>query len=855
MARKGCLRLFMALLSLACAVTQGAVRTHYLANGMPCHLAQDHTAPLVALITVVHCGSAYESPDQVGLTHLLEHLLFDGTENRSQQQLQDAVDGLGGYFNAFTRKEYTLFMIVVPAASLETAAEIQNDMLFHSVITEEQLDKERKVVLEELARDRDRPGNGYADLSDRLLFRGTAYAHPVTGEPAVVRAIPRADLEKFYREFYQPANAFTVLVGDFENDAALEILARHHGAEPPGATPQRALPMIGAWPEGSVMVRRVPLESPRLKLFFPVPETGDPGVPLMDVVVEVLGGNGGVLHRLAAADPDISDLDAWVVRYRHAAYLEIAATLTGPLHDAAAARIVEQLNEVRTGGFNEDDVAAALTRMRVDPLFDGERFDHRAWDYAAAAVAGDVRTRDRLPDVLDRITIGSLASVSARYLDPARMMRLDLLPEEAVVEQSPQREIKTGGLTLANGLRLITRENLYRDLTAVTVLIGGRSMGEGPGEAGLGDVVARLLEKTTPRRGGSFDEILAAHGMRLQVTDDPYLPFDDYYFSRDYLTIRLEMPGVETALGLDLVADMLRATRFSQDAFDQVREEALAVLRMIADKASVRAEQVMQQCLFPGSAFAHAIRGTGESLRAMTLTQAIQYHARVFQPGNTVIAVVGACAPAVVEEAVRSRLDDWRGSAGMPTSVPSAQVATAEPVFEILAGTQATIRLTRPLPLHSLRDEASALVLAQLLTNQLVAEIRERHGLAYSLGAGMEFTSGGPLLHISVTTRSENRPQVMAMISAVVADFSRRGIQRKDLERASNTVLGRRLRYRQRRINQAHFLALAELMGRGAGADDEVTAAVSRLEPADVRELAALISDLTGYATVVAGPE
>ena len=127
----------------------------YLDNGMAYILLESHAAPLIGSSVIVHSGSAREEMSTSGASHFLEHLLFNGTTTRTQEQLYDEVDAIGGYNNATTRKTHVAYMMVTPAEKIRTGLEIQADMLFHSIIDSSKVEKERGIILAEMAKDLD----------------------------------------------------------------------------------------------------------------------------------------------------------------------------------------------------------------------------------------------------------------------------------------------------------------------------------------------------------------------------------------------------------------------------------------------------------------------------------------------------------------------------------------------------------------------------------------------------------------------------------------------------------------------------------------------------------------------------
>ena len=211
-----------------------------LDNGLEVVLLEDHTTPVVASYFVVKTGLRDEDAATCGMSHMLEHLLFNGTETRTQEQLYRQADLLGAYNNAFTRDDYTCYMMVAPREHFARVLDLQADMLFHSVIPPEKLEKERGIVLEELAKDRTSPDEQAERLLQEFLFRGTPYALPVVGTETSIGAMSREQILRYYHGHYVPNNTVLLVVGDFEPAAARSTITGRLKVYP--ATPLPAVP-------------------------------------------------------------------------------------------------------------------------------------------------------------------------------------------------------------------------------------------------------------------------------------------------------------------------------------------------------------------------------------------------------------------------------------------------------------------------------------------------------------------------------------------------------------------------------------------------------------------------------------
>ncbi|HER42845.1 MAG TPA: insulinase family protein, partial [Candidatus Eisenbacteria bacterium] len=204
----------------------------------------------VLVAVAVRAGSAWETPETRGVTHLLEHLLFDGSERFTREEISGWVDDNGAFLNAFTRKEVTVYFLLARADQLEESIEILSQMLLHPVFSPDEIEKERKVVLEEMAHLLDDPGEAASREADRFLYRGSSLTEPVIGYRSTIESVSREKIIEYYRSRYIPGRMKIFVTGDFDRGMALGWLddyftlpgavcaAVADGAEEPGLEPR-----------------------------------------------------------------------------------------------------------------------------------------------------------------------------------------------------------------------------------------------------------------------------------------------------------------------------------------------------------------------------------------------------------------------------------------------------------------------------------------------------------------------------------------------------------------------------------------------------------------------------------------
>ncbi|SHN16779.1 M16 family metallopeptidase [Gracilibacillus kekensis] len=187
-------------------------------NGMRIVLEEINTVRSVTIGIWVKTGSRDETAEQNGISHFIEHMLFKGTKTRSPQEIAEAFDGIGGEINAFTSKEYTCYYAKVLDSHKDLAIEILSDMLLHSTFDPIEMEREKKVVLEEINMTEDTPDDIIHDLLAEAAYKSNTLAMPILGSKSTVAHFNQEDILKYQKEHYIPSNIVVSIAGNVQND-------------------------------------------------------------------------------------------------------------------------------------------------------------------------------------------------------------------------------------------------------------------------------------------------------------------------------------------------------------------------------------------------------------------------------------------------------------------------------------------------------------------------------------------------------------------------------------------------------------------------------------------------------------
>lgn len=187
----------------------------------------------VSIGVFVDAGTKDENKNINGISHFIEHMVFKGTEKRDAKAIAEAIDNVGGQMNAYTGMEYTCFYVKVLDKHLLTAVDVLSDMLNCPRFSEEDMENEKKVILEEIKMYHDSPEDVVFDMIHEIMFKDTPLSYPVLGTEETVRNIDRKTLLSYYNEQYIPSNMVISVVGNFNQKEMLDILNKYFNKKAP----------------------------------------------------------------------------------------------------------------------------------------------------------------------------------------------------------------------------------------------------------------------------------------------------------------------------------------------------------------------------------------------------------------------------------------------------------------------------------------------------------------------------------------------------------------------------------------------------------------------------------------------
>ena len=426
--------------------SEEAAKSFVLDNGLKVFLLEKRSVPLVNVAAAVDLGSKDENAETSGLVHVLEHcILFRGTETRSGSEISRDVRRHGAYFNAHTGQDIAFFEISVPASASDFALSNQKEILFHLKITQEELDTEKEIILEELRQLEDDPFGTATNLVYQHLFRGHAYANPLIGDPEVIKNLTAEKLEALYRRYFVPPNCSLAVVGDF-NLAEMEEKVRRVYGDVTGEAPPPPRFEPAQAPKGVVDLEvEMDVQKAYLVIAVQAPDFNSPEQYAMDVLTEVLGrGVNPLLYSALNQGPRRLVETIMMAYHSHKYGGAVLAFLTlDPKNLGRTKReAVNYLRRAREGYFTPadfpgdeqmyafDHLRSAQNQIRYNAYESQEKGLFLAMSLAQFMILREGQAQGSYLENIDRVKSGDLRKIADKYFGRTDYVMISIVPRK-----------------------------------------------------------------------------------------------------------------------------------------------------------------------------------------------------------------------------------------------------------------------------------------------------------------------------------------------------------------------------------------------------------------------------------------
>lgn len=796
------------------------VRIVTLENGLTIILREDHSAPVVSAQAWCRTGSIDEGPWLgAGLSHVLEHMLFKGTTTRGAGRIDQEIQAAGGYMNAYTSFDRTVYWINVPNTGTRVAIDILCDIMQNASLPADELTKELDVIRREMDMGQDDPVRRSGRRLFEVAYTKSPYRHTIIGYLDIFNQLKPDDIAGYYRSRYVPNNLFFVVVGDMDA-AAVEAQIRSAFAH----TKTRPLPPV-VLPEEPrqtaprEVIEEAPIELGHLHISWHIPELRHPDVPILDVLAVLLGaGRSSRLFREVREKQGlVHSVDAWTYNPGNPGLFGISAVIDGGKFSDARAAVLAEVERIHNQAISSAELVKAIKQFTAATLATRKTMQGQAQDLGGNWMAAtDLNFSERYLAVVKRIHPKDLMSMARKYLNPANRTLYALLPAgcapkpEISIETSTDHAIQK--LELANGLRLLVKEDHRLPFVQLRAVFKGGVLVETAADNGLTQLTAKMLLKGTPTRSAAqiATEIESLGGSI------------DSHGGNNSFGVHVEVMREDFATGLDMLADVILRPALPPAELERERELQLAGIRAQKDQLLQSAGRAMRRALFGDMGYGLNANGSEESVAALRLEQLQAFHQRLIVPNNCVLAIYGDVKIGDVQSKVEKAFSTWAANASLANQSPAAPATIPPPrqprVVESRDKQQAVLVIGFAGTTLFEQDRFALELIQEAcsdLGSRLFMRIRDELGLAYYIGA-QNFPGLIPgCFSFYCGTAPESVAQVEAEIFQQAAQLAAQGLTQEELSRAKAKILGQKKIERQDLGNLSLTTALDELYGLG----------------------------------------
>lgn len=791
------------------------VRT--LPNGLTVILEPDKAAPVVSLQGWVGTGSIHEGRWLgAGLSHILEHMLFKGTPTRGSGRIAREIQDLGGYINAYTTFDRTVYWIDVPSAGALEALEILMDALMNAALPEEEYAKEQEVIRREIAMGQDDPGRQSVQLLLRTLYPNSPYGIPVIGYLDVFNQLTREDVLRYYKERYVPNNITLVVSGDFEAGAVMERVEKFFGGIPRAPLPPVLVPQEPPQIGRRDAHEEFPTELSRMFLAWRVPGLDHPDAAALEMLASVLGsGRSSVLNLEVRERRKLAHgISAGVYSTQKEGVFYVSALCDPDKRGAVEEAVLELVRKAEREGVDGGELEKARRGMLSDLIGGQETAQGRASSLGSDwFLTRNLNFSREFLRRVEEVSVEDVKRVAGRYLRADTVTSTSLNPKGSLAGgaqragQFARGEIRK--FELRNGLRVVVQEDGRLPLVAMTMAFRGGVLAETPKNNGVTQLVAAVLPKGTATRNA--EEIARTiEGVGGSIGAEA---------GNNSYSVSVQVLAPDARLGMEVLADVALRAAFPEAEVELEKQSQLAAIKAEEDQIVSVARNALREVMYGSHPYAMPQLGRRETVEGLKREDLAAFHQAHAVARNAVLAVFGDVKAEEVlrwAEEMFGRMEPGELALAAPAEPKFPEAAVEEQRFMdkqqavLMAGYPGAAVLDEDRPVLEIVASASS-----DLGSRFFDRIREQMGLAYFVGAAQMVGLARGFFAFYLGTDPAKAGEVEAALRDEIGKLAEEGLTEEELERAKQKILGQEAMRQQSIGSRARVSALNELQGLG----------------------------------------
>jgi zinc protease len=787
-----------------------------LDNGLTIIVREDHSAPVVSAQAWCAAGSIHEGKWLgAGLSHVLEHMLFKGTTTRPGSRIDQEVQEAGGYMNAYTSFDRTVYHIDVPNTGAVKAVDILCDIMQHATLPPDELAKEMDVIRREMDMCHDDPGRRASRRLFETAYTKSPYRFTIIGYPDIFNEVKPDDIRNYYTEKYAPNNVFYVVAGDVKNSEVVAQIKSAYANSKTRAMPPMVLPSEPKQTAAREIIEESPVELGHLHFAWHIPELRHADVPVLDVLSVLLGSgrSSRLFQQVRERKGVVHHVDAWTYSPGLPGLFGVSAMVDGDKFEAACEAIFAEIEKIKSMSVSSNELQKAMKQFISATLSARKTMEGQAQNLGGNWLsANDLNFSERYLAAVKQVTTADVQRVTRHYLTPENRTLYALLPEgarpkaRADIESNADHPIQK--IEFASGLKLLVKEDHRLPFVEFRAVFQGGVLAETAANNGTTMLLAKMLLKgTTMRSAEKIATEIESVGGHM-----------DSYGGNNSFGVNAEVLSSDFATGLELLADVVLNPAFPADELEREKEIQIAGIRSRKDDLLKSASLAMRRTLFGDSGYGLDSLGTEETAGRVSVAGLKSFHKQLAVPNNCVLAIYGDVKTADVKAAVEMAFGMWSAGEGIKPSTAGLHHPASNRVTETRDKKQAVLVIGFPGTTMN-NEDRYALDLVQEccsdLGSRLFLRIREQLGLAYYVGA-QNFAGLVPGYFVFYTGTEPAKVELVEQELLKEAELLRtEGLTAGELKRAKAKIIGQKKIARADLGNLASTTALDELYGLG----------------------------------------
>lgn len=821
-----------------------------LDDGQMVIIKQVKNNPIVTIDTWIKTGSINENDKNNGVSHFLEHLFFKGTQKHPPGDFDKILESKGAVTNAATSKDFTHYYVTIPSKYFDLAMELHSDMLLNPQVPRKELEKERKVVLEEIAKDENNPGQKvYENLVD-MMYTTHPYKRKVIGTADIIGKISREEILDYYNTHYGPQNMITIVIGDVDPQHALNAVKEDFKT-----APRKIVKNINK-PEKQLSKKIVktdyqPVQGGYLMIGYRSTTAFNPDTYALDVLATILGdGRSSVLYQTVKEQKQLAySISANNSTFREDGMFTINADFSPENSAKLQSAIYEEVAKIRKHGVSAEQLNIAKNIIERDTYYARESISNISSEIGYTTVLTDnPKYYDEYLNKIKKVTALEVKKVANKYLgenNSAVSIVLPLEQKEVKVSVVTKAEHKaslvsetpsTQKYLLDNGATLLLSPNDLNDIVAISIYAkGGDFLEKIPGTAEL--MYPVMIRGTKKYSAVELANELEENGIKI----DPSAGADS--FSIDVLTTKAQLPKT-----FDLLNEIVNNASFDDYEIEKSRTNKLDSIKQSRDVPLNLAVENYKNIIFENSVYSYGSKLFEKTLPKIQREDILGYYNQIFNPKNLIISVNGKVAKSDIVNQITDIFSKTPASAETfnynnyassiyPLTSPKRVVSQVNDLKTawLILGWQTT-------GVQNQKDCATLQVIDSILgsgmSSRLFKNIRDQEGLAYQLGSSFspKILKGSFGIFIGTNPKTLDLSQKMILVE--VDKLKTEFVSDKELQEAKDKIIGNFIISQETNLEKASTIGWFETSGRGYVFKDMYEKLINSVTASDIVEVA-----------------